>query len=641
MKENYEFPTALTEIIEIAKNVITHLGIQNFKIQPSSHKCRIFFSIINQGQSTDECWSTFPVLIDIEAFFVKIYIVFTYKGKAYSFSDENLKIILMDYITMVNPLLSIGMLKFSSAKQYARFENCFCYSFLPQKAWQSTFHNYIANALSSYKAFGFGFVRIVDRTESNEIRDLSYLLEICSSRFTGRAPLTKQQLAANVKKYRDSILGVEEGCVEVPPETFNKLKNLEVFQYFDEENLEAKAGKFIYNYFALQNIVAACENLYEFPEGLCSQISEVIFLFYQRNLIFSAFPLDLLKVRISNEKISAFCFSFKNFESFLSAAPISLSNYKLLIWQGLSQLSLQYYSTQLHRSIHLSPIYKISLNSFSEPKLENKALLIGNGGFGTIYSNTYCGSQVALKFPSQRKEDLLTANERIKREYLITRSLPHPNILPVYGYVNYKGKLGYVMKFFSQGTLNEAIKEAHFFTRTEKVTILLQVSMGLTYLHSHNFVHLDIKPHNIFLSNNVPIIGDFGLSASLNNEKNSAMKLGCTVYYSPPEQIKSSPPQKSSDVWAFGMTMYQFFTGKHPFGFLRESGKIEKEQFYVLLTEKHLRPKISDEFEENNSTESKIMRKCWKMNPAKRPSMGEITEKLLILKEKLDRGLEI
>ena len=629
-------------IIEISKSVINKLGIRNYKLHQRPEKCRILFSITNLGQSTDESWSTFPVLIDIEQLFVKIYIVFTFQGKTFSFTDQRLRNTLIDYLTLVNSHLSIGLLKFSNSKQYARFENCFCSVFLEKRYWESTFHSYIANALSSYKAFGFGFVRIVDVTRSAETRDLGYLLEICSSRFTGGDPLLNKQLAANLRRYKNSIIETEKGCTEIDAEFINKLQSSGLIQNFDVENLERKAdGVILYHYDILEAMTLAPERGYQFPRSLHKQIIDQLLLLHQENISFQRFPFPLIKIKVSESVISSFTFGFNGIEDMLVKNPVPLGEYKLAMWKELTKFNLLIYSTKAYPDCHLTPTHRISESCFADKNIDSKKLLIGTGGFGTVYSNTYCGVTVAIKFPSQRKEDCITANERIKREYLLTRSVSHPYILLTYGYIQYNEKLGYVMHYCNKGTLNEAIKENNFANRIEKTTFIIKVATALNYLHFRSIVHLDLKPHNIFMDKDIPKIGDFGLSASLLTEKNTGMKLGCTVYYSPPEQIKSSPPKESSDMWAFGMTMYQFLLGQHPFSFLKDTRKIEKEAFYTLIKDQNLRPRITEEFEQNNSSEAKIMRKCWKLNPLKRPSAEEVYRKLLQLKRKLDLGLEI
>jgi hypothetical protein len=124
MTENTIGTPEMRQIIEISKKVINKIGIQNYKISPSNQKCRILFLITNLGQSTDGRWSTFPVLIDVEQEYVKIYILFTLEGKTYAFTDLDMQKLLLEYITLVNYHLNIGMFKFVSTRLFVRFENC-------------------------------------------------------------------------------------------------------------------------------------------------------------------------------------------------------------------------------------------------------------------------------------------------------------------------------------------------------------------------------------------------------------------------------------------------------------------------------------------------------------------------------------
>ena len=278
------------------------------------------------------------------------------------------------------------------------------------------------------------------------------------------------------------------------------------------------------------------------------------------------------------------------------------------------------YSYHAYPEKHISLSEKLALANFEEKNIDDRKLIIGSGGFGTVYINSFCAIKVAIKFSSQRKESENSGTERIKKEFFLTKTLRHPNILNVYGYIEYKGKIGYVMQYCNNESLNEAIKENFEFAYDEKIEILLKLSAAINYIHYKNFAHLDIKPQNIFLNGKCPMLGDFGLSTNLSKDKLSGAKLGCTIYYSPPEQIKNSPPSTSSDIWAFGMTMYQFLLKEHPFGFLKDYRKIEKDNFYTLIKHENVRPKIPEEFEEKHAVECKIMQKCWKLNPAKRPN---------------------
>ena len=131
IQEDPESAQNISSVVEICKGVISRLGIQNFKIQPSVQKSRILFLITNMGQSMDGRWSTFPVLIDVDASLVKVYIIFTFEGKTFTFSDPELKRILVEYITMVNKFLRVGLFKFTSSKSFARFEHVLPFKYFP------------------------------------------------------------------------------------------------------------------------------------------------------------------------------------------------------------------------------------------------------------------------------------------------------------------------------------------------------------------------------------------------------------------------------------------------------------------------------------------------------------------------------
>ena len=161
IQEDPESAQNISSVVEICKGVISRLGIQNFKIQPSVQKSRILFLITNMGQSMDGRWSTFPVLIDVDASLVKVYIIFTFEGKTFTFSDPELTRILVEYITMVNKFLRVGFFKFTSSKSFARFKHVLPFKYFPSASWRNLCSNTILNALASYKAFGLSLLDIL------------------------------------------------------------------------------------------------------------------------------------------------------------------------------------------------------------------------------------------------------------------------------------------------------------------------------------------------------------------------------------------------------------------------------------------------------------------------------------------------
>lgn len=631
MKEDCNYSDDMKTVIDISKSVIKKLGIQNFKSQPGQQKYTILFSITNTGQSTDERWSNFPVLIDVENEFVRIYILFSIQGKTYSFSNPEMRLMVLDYINLVNNQLCIGMLKFSNSKQHVRFENYFCFSCLNRKYWTSIFHNYLVNAFNSYKAFGFGILRITEQPEKIRKEDLNYLCQLCSSKFFGTAPQTskKQTTGTNNQLLENEESELPEKFIKISEVIINKIESEKLHEYFDVSNIIKRSERYYYDNSKLKSLNTAIENKYTINFEFYRILVDILVVLYYKQIIFSCLPFDLIKIEVEAQKVNRFIFGFQNAEEYLAKHPVTLSKYKISIWKQITSFNLLMYSYRAYPDKNITTDEKLCLSNFEQEKLTSKSLIIGNGGFGTVYSNKYCGIPVAIKFPSNRKEDCVSGNERIRREYQITRLLRHPCILSVYGYIEFDKKIGYVMQYCEKGSLNEYIKEKKDYSHQDKIKFLIKLSSAIRYIHYKNFAHLDIKPHNIFLKDNNPVIGDFGLSANILNEKNPGWKLGCTIYYSPPEQIKNSAPRKSSDIWAFGMVMYQFLIGKDPFGFLRDYRKIEKDAFYKLIKQDNVRPKIPEEFEEDHFNESTIMKKCWKLNPSKRPSIEHIIDRLL------------
>ena len=610
-------------LIDICKGVITRLGIQNYKLQPSSQKCRILFSITNMGQSMDGRWSTFPVLIDVDSQLVKVNIIFTFKGKTFTFSDPELKNTLIEYLTMVNRFLRIGLFKFTSSKSFARFENCFAYTEFPQQYWQSISSNTILSTLASYKAFGFGLVKIVDKSEKIELKDLGSVFEICSNRFS-ETNSNSQKGVVNLKRKIDE----NEARIEVNQEIVDKISACEGKKYFDLDNLKVEeSGKIFYDNTKLKDLEFAIEKAYTFTFSNFQSLMDSFMDLFSQGIQFSKVAVGLIKVQTSQKNVISFKLGFKNIDAALNSQIITNEEYQTNLWKKITSLNLTLYSIKAYpeRNLYFD---SIPLIGFADTKLDDPKNLLGTGGFGTVFKNFYFDKPVAIKFPSFRKENQMATLERFRQEFLITKYLRHPNIIKVYGTVEYSETVGIVFEYCDNGTLNEAIKEKKPFSHREKLQILVQIANTLSYVHSKGYVHLDIKPHNVFFQKNEPVIADFGLSSDIYQERGSEMKLGCTIFYSPPEQIRGASPKVSSDIWAFGITMYQFLTEQHPFGFLKDYRRIEKNMFYTLINDKGERPKFTQEMLEVWPVECEIMKMCWNISPGRRPSMGQISEKL-------------
>ena len=160
---------------------------------------------------------------------------------------------------------------------------------------------------------------------------------------------------------------------------------------------------------------------------------------------------------------------------------------------------------------------------------------------------------------------------------------------------------------------------------TKKLINIYGIASAMSFLHSHNILHRDLKPQNIFLDDFLyPKIGDFGLSTkfhsvdSLSYQSISGLK--GTPVYSAPEVLQDNCYSKSSDVYAFSFIVFEIITNEIPFQFLNNMNQI-----YSEIVIKGNRP----EFNKNiPSCYRSLIEKTWSQNPNERLSFNEI-EKLL------------
>jgi serine/threonine protein kinase len=204
---------------------------------------------------------------------------------------------------------------------------------------------------------------------------------------------------------------------------------------------------------------------------------------------------------------------------------------------------------------------------------------LGEGGMGTVYLafDTKLNRRVAIKFLSNALADA-AARRRFQREAQMASSLNHPHILTVYD-VGELGERQYlVTEFVDGGTLRDWTK-AEKRTWKQIVDLLTGVADGLAAAHGAGILHRDIKPANILVAKNgYAKLADFGL-AKLSEDKPPAedtLTLGegetrpglivGTVAYMSPEQASGKPLDHRSDIFSFGVLLYEVLAGRRPFG---------------------------------------------------------------------------
>lgn len=274
--------------------------------------------------------------------------------------------------------------------------------------------------------------------------------------------------------------------------------------------------------------------------------------------------------------------------------------------------------------------------------------VIAHGTYGTVYRGIYDGQDVAVKVLDWGEDGLATAAETaalrtsFRQEVAVWHKLDHPNVTKFIGAsmgtsdlripsnnISSDGRnpvpsraCCVVVEYLPGGTLKKFLIRNRRRKLAFKIVIqlALDLSRGLSYLHSKKIVHRDVKTENMLLDAHRTLkIADFGVArVEAQNPRDMTGETG-TLGYMAPEVLDGKPYNRKCDVYSFGICLWETYCCDMPYPDLSFA------DISSAVVRQNLRPDIPRCCP---SSLASIMRKCWDGNPDKRPDMDEVVRLL-------------
>lgn len=256
--------------------------------------------------------------------------------------------------------------------------------------------------------------------------------------------------------------------------------------------------------------------------------------------------------------------------------------------------------------------------SYSQLKFEKQ---LGKGGYGIVYQGVWRNTPVAIK---QLMTDQFSteATKEFQHEIQIMAKLRHLHVVQLYGVAMDQSPYCIVMEYMSGGSLFKLLQSSISLNWATRERIALDIAKGLSYLHDEKVLHRDLKSLNVLLDENQRAkLCDFGLAKVKHETATTSQhqtNVAGTLAWMAPELYQGSACSKASDVYSYGMTVWEITSRALPFKNLASPQLIP---FQVL---QRAEPETIPE--DCPPKLAKLIRFCWQKTPGNRPTATRIVE---------------
>ncbi|KAG8899836.1 hypothetical protein FRB99_006412 [Tulasnella sp. 403] len=316
--------------------------------------------------------------------------------------------------------------------------------------------------------------------------------------------------------------------------------------------------------------------------------------------------------------------------------PGDLHQYSLL--QGFKRLAhwvsrLKFFA--IPRSLPTATIIPVGRITYSGINFDSGNPVAG-GGYCQIFQGTNpTWGVVALK--RLRVVNAVSQDvARFESEVENWKVFDHPNILPFFGTFMLGGHVYFITRWAENGALPEYLKSN---PNADRPNYILQIADALSYLHMKRCIHGDVKAQNILVaSDRRPLLSDFGLSKAVSTLTLPVSKFSGSLRWASPELWNGMGKTLETDVYAFGMTIYQILSGNVPF---YDEGTEAAVAMAVVLRDDRPPRNPPIDLGSGASYESiwDVAENCWKKEPDKRLTMAVAVDRLRSALENQDARL--
>ncbi len=262
---------------------------------------------------------------------------------------------------------------------------------------------------------------------------------------------------------------------------------------------------------------------------------------------------------------------------------------------------------------------------------------IGRGGMATVFraEDRKVGRPVAIKILHSDVSHSVR-RERFLREIQVSKTLIHPNILPVYDSGSANDLIFYTMPFVEGESLRDRLTREGALPVPTVLQITGDVASALDFAHTRNVVHRDIKPENILLQGDRALVADFGVAlgrseAGAERLTQTGVAVGTPAYMSPEQGTGGHHVDRRSDLYSLACVVYEMLGGEPPFIGKTPQAVIARHVSEPLPSLRVLRPSLP------STVEATLRRALSKMAADRQPTAGAFLRELREAAETPDR----